>query len=89
MAASRNWLLVLPPLVFLAFAAVAWLGLRRDAPEELPSALVGQPGPDAGPARRARRQAGPDRRRPRARPASSSSTSSRAGAAPAAPSTRC
>ena len=45
MAASRNWLLVLPPLVFLAFAAVAWLGLRRDAPEELPSALVGQPAP--------------------------------------------
>ena len=45
MAASRNWLLLLPPLVFLAFAAVAWLGLRREAPDELPSALVGQPAP--------------------------------------------
>jgi cytochrome c biogenesis protein CcmG/thiol:disulfide interchange protein DsbE len=48
MAARRNWLLVLPPLLFLGFAAVAWLGLRRDAPEELPSALIGQPAPTLG-----------------------------------------
>jgi cytochrome c biogenesis protein CcmG/thiol:disulfide interchange protein DsbE len=45
MAASRNWLLILPPLLFIAFAAVAWLGLKREAPQELPSALVGQPAP--------------------------------------------
>jgi cytochrome c biogenesis protein CcmG/thiol:disulfide interchange protein DsbE len=43
--ARRNWLLALPPLLFLAFAAVAWLGLRREAPDELPSALVGRPAP--------------------------------------------
>ena len=43
--ARRNWLLALPPLLFLAFAALAWLGLRREAPDELPSALVGQPAP--------------------------------------------
>lgn len=41
----RNLLLVLPPLIFLVFAAVAWVGLRRDNPEELPSALVGRPAP--------------------------------------------
>jgi cytochrome c biogenesis protein CcmG/thiol:disulfide interchange protein DsbE len=45
MAASRNWLLILPPLLFLAFATVAWLGLRREAPQELPSALVGEAAP--------------------------------------------
>ncbi len=41
----RNLLLVLPPLIFLVFAAVAWVGLRRDNPDELPSALVGRPAP--------------------------------------------
>ena len=45
MPASRNWLLILPPLVFLGFAALAFLGLRRENPEELPSALVGNPAP--------------------------------------------
>lgn len=45
MAARRNWLLVLPPLVFLGFAAIAFVGLRRENPEELPSALVGAPAP--------------------------------------------
>jgi cytochrome c biogenesis protein CcmG/thiol:disulfide interchange protein DsbE len=38
-------LLALPPLVFAAFAAVAYLGLKRENPGELPSALVGQPAP--------------------------------------------
>ena len=37
--------MILPPLLFLGFAAVAWLGLRREAPQELPSALVGEPAP--------------------------------------------
>ena len=48
MAASRNWLLILPPLLFLGFAAVAWLGLKREAPQELPSALVGEAAPSLG-----------------------------------------
>jgi hypothetical protein len=43
--AGRNWLLALPPLVFLAFAGVAWVGLHRENPEELPSALVGRSAP--------------------------------------------
>jgi cytochrome c biogenesis protein CcmG/thiol:disulfide interchange protein DsbE len=43
--ARRNWLLLLPPLLFLAFAAIAFVGLRRQNPDELPSALVGQPAP--------------------------------------------
>ena len=45
MAARRNLLLILPPLVFLAFATVAYLGLRRENPGELPSSLVGDPAP--------------------------------------------
>jgi cytochrome c biogenesis protein CcmG, thiol:disulfide interchange protein DsbE len=45
MPASRNWLLILPPLIFLGFAALAFLGLRRENPDELPSALVGNPAP--------------------------------------------
>jgi len=45
MAGRRNLLLILPPLVFLAFATVAYLGLRRENPGELPSSLVGGPAP--------------------------------------------
>ncbi|MFT3972299.1 MAG: DsbE family thiol:disulfide interchange protein [Amaricoccus sp.] len=44
----RGWraaLLAIPPLVFLAFAAVAFIGLRRENPQELPSALVGRETP--------------------------------------------
>lgn len=37
--------LLLPPLAFVAFAAVAWFGLTRENPDELPSALVGEPAP--------------------------------------------
>ena len=40
-----NLLMILPPLVFLLFAAAAYVALKRDNPEELPSALVGQPAP--------------------------------------------
>ena len=43
---GRNLLLVLPPLLFLVFAAVAFIGLRRENPNELPSALVGRPAPE-------------------------------------------
>lgn len=45
MRAKRTWLLLLLPLAFLAFATLAWRGLERDNPEELPSALVGEPAP--------------------------------------------
>jgi cytochrome c biogenesis protein CcmG, thiol:disulfide interchange protein DsbE len=38
-------LLALPPLIFAVFALVAYLGLRRDNPDELPSALTGKPAP--------------------------------------------
>jgi cytochrome c biogenesis protein CcmG/thiol:disulfide interchange protein DsbE len=48
MGKSRNLLLVLPPLLFMVFAAVAWVGLRRENPDELPSALVGGPAPEIG-----------------------------------------
>ena len=40
-----NLLLILPPLVFLGFATAAYVGLRQDHPDELPSALVGGPAP--------------------------------------------
>lgn len=42
---GRTLLLAVPPLLFLVFAAVAYVGLRRDNPEELPSALVGREAP--------------------------------------------
>jgi cytochrome c biogenesis protein CcmG/thiol:disulfide interchange protein DsbE len=42
---SFNFLMILPPLVFLVFAAAAYVALKRDNPEELPSALVGEPAP--------------------------------------------
>ncbi|HVH02747.1 MAG TPA: hypothetical protein VM891_07360 [Amaricoccus sp.] len=40
-----NLLMILPPLAFLGFAAAAYVALKRDNPDELPSALVGQPAP--------------------------------------------
>lgn len=41
----RNLFLILPPLVFLVFAVIAYAGLRRDNPDELPSALLDKPAP--------------------------------------------
>lgn len=41
----RYLLMAVPPLVFLVFATVAYVGLRRDNPEELPSALLGHEAP--------------------------------------------
>ena len=46
--AGRTLLLMLPPLLFLIFAAVAYVGLNRENPGELPSALVGKPAPGLG-----------------------------------------
>jgi cytochrome c biogenesis protein CcmG/thiol:disulfide interchange protein DsbE len=43
--ARINPLLVLPPLVFAAFAVAAYLGLKRENAETLPSALIGRPAP--------------------------------------------
>ena len=40
-----NFLMILPPLVFLVFAGAAYVALKRDNPTELPSALVGAPAP--------------------------------------------
>jgi cytochrome c biogenesis protein CcmG/thiol:disulfide interchange protein DsbE len=45
-----NLLVALPPLIFVIFAAVAYVGLTRKNPGELPSALVGQPAPAIAPA---------------------------------------
>jgi cytochrome c biogenesis protein CcmG/thiol:disulfide interchange protein DsbE len=44
-AGRQNLLLVLPPLAFLLFAAVAYVGLKRENRDELPSALVGRSAP--------------------------------------------
>lgn len=41
----RNLLMAVPPLIFLVFAGVAFVGLRRENPDELPSALIGRPAP--------------------------------------------
>lgn len=45
MRRNARFLLILPPLLFLAFATVAYVGLVRENPDELPSARVGQPAP--------------------------------------------
>lgn len=42
---KRNLLLLAPPLLFVAFAAVAFWALKRENPDELPSALAGRPAP--------------------------------------------
>ncbi|MEM8554353.1 MAG: DsbE family thiol:disulfide interchange protein [Pseudomonadota bacterium] len=38
-------LVILPPLVFAAFAVTAYIGMQREDPEALPSALAGQRAP--------------------------------------------
>ena len=40
-----NWLFLIPPVVFLGLALAFWLGLQREAPDELPSALAGRTAP--------------------------------------------
>lgn len=38
-------LMILPPLVFAGFAALVFVGLMREDPNELPSTFIGQPAP--------------------------------------------
>lgn len=40
-----NWLLILPPLMFLGLSAAFVLGLNRGNPNELPSQLIGRAAP--------------------------------------------
>ncbi len=40
-----NPLMALPPLLFAVFAGVAYLGLKREHADQLPSALIGQEAP--------------------------------------------
>lgn len=42
---SFNWLYVLPPVIFLGLVAAFYLGLQREAPDALPSALAGREAP--------------------------------------------
>jgi cytochrome c biogenesis protein CcmG/thiol:disulfide interchange protein DsbE len=46
--ARLNPLLLLPPLLFAAFAGLAWFALTRENAGELPSALIGRPAPGLG-----------------------------------------
>jgi cytochrome c biogenesis protein CcmG, thiol:disulfide interchange protein DsbE len=41
----RSWLIVLPPIVFLALAVLFWLRLGNGDPSRIPSALIGHPAP--------------------------------------------
>ena len=45
MASRFRPLMLLPPLLFAAFAGVAYMGLKRQNAEELPSALIGKEAP--------------------------------------------
>src|SRR5260370_37778628 len=41
----RSWLMVLPPIVFLALAVLFWLRLGNGDPSRISSALIGHPAP--------------------------------------------
>ena len=41
-----NPLYLLPPVLFLVLAGAFLVGLNREAPDELPSALAGKPAPE-------------------------------------------
>ncbi len=41
-----NPLLLLPVVMFTGFGMLLWLGLTRENPDELPSAMIGQPAPN-------------------------------------------
>ena len=43
---GRSLMMAVPPLLFLGFAVMAFVALRREDPNELPSALVGRPAPE-------------------------------------------
>ena len=38
-------LVLAPPLIFAALAALFWIGMQRDDPDALPSAIAGRPAP--------------------------------------------
>ena len=42
---SFNYFLVLPPLIFLGLAAMFYVGLKRENPNDLPSQFIGQSAP--------------------------------------------
>lgn len=44
--ARFNPLMAAPPLVFAGLAVVFWLGMARDDPDQLPTALAGRPAPE-------------------------------------------
>lgn len=40
-----KWMMALPPAIFVGLAAVFYLGMQRDNPEELPSTFIGRTAP--------------------------------------------
>ena len=40
-----KWLMMLPPVLFIALAATFYFGMLRDNPQDLPSAFLDQPAP--------------------------------------------
>jgi len=40
-----KWLMALPPLLFAALAAMFWIGMQRENPDELPSTFIGRAAP--------------------------------------------
>lgn len=43
--AKLSPLMILPPLIFAGFVALAAIGMMRENPDDLPSTMVGQPAP--------------------------------------------
>lgn len=43
--AKLSPMMILPPLIFAAFVALAAVGMMRDDPDALPSTMIGQPAP--------------------------------------------
>ena len=43
-----KWLLAIPPILFLALAAMFWAGMQRENAGQLPSVFVGQVAPPLG-----------------------------------------
>ncbi len=43
---SFNWLLLIPPAIFLSLGVLFWLAFQRENPDALPSALLGKPVPE-------------------------------------------
>lgn len=43
-----KWLMALPPVLFLALAAMFWFGMQRHDADNVPSVFIGQPAPPLG-----------------------------------------